>query len=33
VKIIVLHLAMAAKEAYFCDRCCNLGHFLCSVLV
>jgi len=24
---------MAAKEAYFCDRCCNLGHFLCSALV
>jgi len=24
---------MAASEAHFCDRCCNMGHFLCSRVV
>ena len=27
--VILIHLAIAAKEAFFCD--CDMGHFLCSV--
>ena len=27
--VILIHLAIAAEEAFFCD--CNMGHFLCSV--
>ena len=27
--VILIHLAIAAKEAFFCD--CDMGHFLCSL--
>ena len=28
---ILIHLAIAANEAFFCDCYRNMGHFLCSV--
>ena len=29
--VILIYLAIAASEAFFCDCCRNMGHFLCSV--
>jgi len=33
VQIIVIYLAMRAKQAHFCDCCRNMGHFLCGLAV
>ena len=29
--VILIYLAVAANEAFFCDCYRNMGHFLCSV--